>query len=212
MGRGRRGGALRFDGTGGYVEMDTCLPELAVPLSIAFWVNPAKSQVPNADILGNHGEGFLGLVVQQEQPNTNAFGFGYGDGTRWQGTGPVKLAADAWQHVAVVCDGRHAVIYVNGVEKSRAPPPARWPSIPINASSWDSATSPTGSALLPRVVARRADIPPGTLCRGSRELGVAQWDCKIIATGRLNLDVQSVTANLLVAAGRNSPLHRVGLH
>jgi hypothetical protein len=53
--------------------------------------------------------------------NTNAFGFGYGDGTRWLGTGPVKLAADVWQHVAIVCDGRHAIMYVNGVQKSKRP-------------------------------------------------------------------------------------------
>ena len=108
---GRRGPALRFDGKG-YVEMDTCLPELAVPLSIAFWVNPAKVQVQNADILGNHGGGFVGLVVQQDAPNTNAFGLGYGDGTRWLGAGPVKLTADTWQHMAIVCDGRHATIYL----------------------------------------------------------------------------------------------------
>ena len=118
---GEQGGALRFGGGASYVEMDDCLPELALPMSIAFWVNPAKSQVQNADILGNHGEGFVGLSVQQQESNTNAFGFGYGDGTRWLGAGPVKLAADAWQHVAIVCDGRCAAIYVNGVEKSRSP-------------------------------------------------------------------------------------------
>ena len=44
---------------------------------------------------------------------------GYGDGAKWQGTGSVQLKAGEWQHVAVVCDGQSAVLYLNGVEKSR---------------------------------------------------------------------------------------------
>ena len=124
---GRQGGTLSFGGKN-YVEMDTCLPELALPLTIALWVNPANSQVENADILGNHGNGFVGLVMQQNGNNTNAFGFAYGDGTRWLGTGPVKFAANEWQHVAVVCDGQNAVFYVNGVEKSRSQ--AKGPLVP----------------------------------------------------------------------------------
>jgi hypothetical protein len=118
---GRQGGALRFGGTANYVEMDTCFSELAVPLSIAFWVNPAKSQVPYANILGNHGDAWTGLGMEQEGNNTNAFSIGYGDGTKWMGTGPVKLAANQWQHVVAVCDGRHAILYVNGAERSKSP-------------------------------------------------------------------------------------------
>src|ERR1017187_6615983 len=98
--------------------MDSCLPEMALPLTISLWVNPAKSQVQNADILGNHGNAFVGLVLQQDGDSTNSYSLGYGDGTRWLGTGPVKLAANTWQHVAVMCDGKNAVIYVNGVQKS----------------------------------------------------------------------------------------------
>ena len=33
----------------------------------------------------------------------------------------MQLTADQWQHVAVVCDGSNNVIYVDGVEKGRAP-------------------------------------------------------------------------------------------
>jgi len=32
-----------------------------------------------------------------------------------------ELAAETWQHVAVVCDSHDAVLYVNGIEKSRNP-------------------------------------------------------------------------------------------
>jgi hypothetical protein len=117
---GPQGAALSF-GPKSYVEMDSRLPEMALPLTVALWVNPAKSQVQNADILGNHGDAFVGLVLQQDGDNTNSYSFGYGDGTRWLGTGPVQLAANTWQHVAVVCDGRNAVLYVNGVQKSETP-------------------------------------------------------------------------------------------
>ena len=71
---------------------------------------------------------WAGLGMEQQGNNTNAFGFGYGDGTKWQGTGPVKLAADKWQHVTAVCDGQYAILYVNGVEKSKSP--AKGPLVP----------------------------------------------------------------------------------
>jgi alpha-galactosidase len=119
--RSARGAALAFDGVDDYVETDTYLPDMAIPFSIALWVNPAATQVEHADILGNHGEPFVGINIQQEGTNTNVFGSGYGDGRQWQGTGPARLNADEWQHLAVVCDGAQAVLYVNGVEKSRRP-------------------------------------------------------------------------------------------
>ena len=103
------------------VDTGTCLPNLALPLSITVWVNPAATQVMHADILGNHGEPYAGINLQQDGTKTNAFGFGYGDGQRWQGTGSAQLQADQWQHVAIVCDGQQAVLYVNGVEQSRGP-------------------------------------------------------------------------------------------
>ncbi|MCY2990495.1 MAG: alpha-galactosidase [Planctomycetota bacterium] len=116
-----RGLALSFDGVDDCVDTGTCLPNLALPLSITVWVNPAATQVAHADILGNHGEPYVGINLQQDGTKTNAFGFGYGDGQRWQGTGSAQLQADQWQHVAVVCDGQQAVLYVNGVEQSRGP-------------------------------------------------------------------------------------------
>jgi hypothetical protein len=112
---------LRFDGNGAYVETDTFFPDMAMPFSIALWVNPAATQVEHADILGNHGEPCVGVNLQQEGRQTNRFGFGYGDGKRWQGAGPAQLAADTWQHVAVVCDGETSVLYVDGIAKATGP-------------------------------------------------------------------------------------------
>ncbi len=112
---------LRFDGKADVVETYTTLSDLTMPFTIAIWVNPASTQVEHADILGNHGEPYVGLSLQQQDRQTNSYGFGFGDGKRWQGTGPVQLAAETWQHVAVVCDGHDAVLYVKGVAKSRTP-------------------------------------------------------------------------------------------
>jgi hypothetical protein len=113
--------ALAFDGADDYVEADSCLPDLAIPFSIALWVNPAATQVEYADILGNHGEPFVGISIQQDGKNTNSYGFGFGDGAKWQGAGPALLKAGEWHHLAVVCDGENSILYVNGAEKGRGP-------------------------------------------------------------------------------------------
>jgi len=115
-----RGMALSFDGAADRVESGTFLPDLAMPFSITLWANPAATQMEHADIFGNHGEPFVGISLQQQGKTLNSFGFGYGDGKRWQGVGPVQLKSGEWQHVAVVCDGETAVLYLNGEEKSRA--------------------------------------------------------------------------------------------
>jgi alpha-galactosidase len=119
--KSRIGEALSFDGLDDYVTTDTHFPDLTLPFSISLWVNPAPSQLQYADILGNHGEPYVGMVIQQDGNNTNSFGFGYGDGKEWQGSGNVQLKANEWQHVVVVCDGTSAIFYVNGNEKSRRP-------------------------------------------------------------------------------------------
>lgn len=117
---GPQGTALRFGGDGDLVTCDTHLSELKMPFSFSLWVNPAAAQVEYADIFGNHGEPFVGVSLQQDGRRSNVYGFGYGDGRRWQGVGPVALTAGQWQHVAIVCDGRTAIFCVNGEEKARA--------------------------------------------------------------------------------------------
>ncbi|MGA2866725.1 MAG: LamG-like jellyroll fold domain-containing protein [Verrucomicrobiota bacterium] len=59
--------------------------------------------------------------MQQDRTRTNLFGFGLGDGTKWQGAGPVQLTANRWQHLAVVCDGTNATVYLDGQQASQAP-------------------------------------------------------------------------------------------
>ncbi|MFI5377932.1 MAG: LamG-like jellyroll fold domain-containing protein [Tepidisphaerales bacterium] len=116
-----RGTVLSFSGDGDFVETASNLPDLAMPFSITLWVRPAATQVEHADIFGNHGEPFVGISLQQDGTQTNKFGFGYGDGKKWQGTGHAQLKADQWQHLAIVCDGKDSVLYIDGVEKIRGP-------------------------------------------------------------------------------------------
>lgn len=116
-----RGTVLSFDGGDACIETDTYLPDLAIPFTITAWVNPAATQVVHADILGNHGEPFVGINLQQDGNNLNHFGFGFGNGQRWQGSGSAPLTAGRWQHVAVVCDGESTIFYVDGQEKSKGP-------------------------------------------------------------------------------------------
>jgi hypothetical protein len=114
---GRAG--LQFNGVDDVMETGTRLRDLRLPFSIALWINPAATQLEYANILGNHDEPFRGIAIQQEGNTMNSFGVGFGDGKQWQGVGPVQLSADVWQHLALVCDGENAILYVNGVEKSK---------------------------------------------------------------------------------------------
>lgn len=44
---------------------------------------------------------------------------GYGSTTTPGGAGPLQLTAGTWQHVAIVCDGKDIVIYLDGKESAR---------------------------------------------------------------------------------------------
>jgi hypothetical protein len=112
---GRHGGALRLNGKGQYVDTKWNLEGLALPCTFAFWVNPAATQCESADIFGNIEGSQYGMVMQQNGPAHNLYTFFYG----LSSTGPVQLTANEWQHVAVVCDGKEVIIYLNGKEAAR---------------------------------------------------------------------------------------------
>jgi hypothetical protein len=116
---GKIGGALHFNGKDQYVQMDTILDDLKQPCTFVFWVKPDAAQGAHADIFGNHVGSTRGVVMQQEGSEANKYSFGYGSTPAPGGAGPVQLKADAWQHVAVVCDGKEVVIYVDGKETAR---------------------------------------------------------------------------------------------
>lgn len=118
-GPGKRGGALRLNGKGQYVDTKWSLEGLRLPCTFAFWVNPAATQDEYADIFGNHAGSTVGLVMQQEGKALNKYYFGYGSTPAGGSAGSVQLTANEWQHVAVVCDGKAVIIYVNGKEAAR---------------------------------------------------------------------------------------------
>jgi sialate O-acetylesterase len=106
---------------GSFVKCETYLEGLAVPFSIAFWVNPATAQVCDVvNIFGNIGYaagGVFGMMMQQEH-KTNRYTFLYADGKKSSGPGSVRLDAGQWQHVTIVCDTEKDCCYVNGVEQA----------------------------------------------------------------------------------------------
>jgi hypothetical protein len=117
---GKRGGALRFNGKNQFVDTGWSMEDLKLPCTFAFWVNPDAAQGMHADLFGNHRDSTHGVVMQQDGNNVNKFAFGYGSTAGPGGSaGPVQLKADAWQHVAVACDGKEVVIYVDGKEAAR---------------------------------------------------------------------------------------------
>lgn len=111
---GRTG--LVLDGAGDWVEANAKLPETGQAFTIECWVRPAADQVANADIFGNHTHAGQGLVLQQDAANTNSFAFNYGDGAGgWIHTRPIQLAAERWQHVAIVKSAKELRFYLNGL-------------------------------------------------------------------------------------------------
>lgn len=116
---GKRRGALRLNGNGQYVDTKWSLEGLRLPCTFACWVNPAATQCEYADIFGNHEGSTVGVVLQQDGPILNQYGFGYGSTPVGGSAGPLRLTADVWQHVAVVCDGKEVILYLNGQEVAR---------------------------------------------------------------------------------------------
>ena len=108
--------ALVFDGTGDWVDTGTALPELKKEFTIEGWVRPDAQQSVNANIMGNHGGGATGMVLQQDGGNTNRFAFVMGNGAgAWTSTKPIQFAAERWQHVAIVKSPKDLKFFLNGV-------------------------------------------------------------------------------------------------
>jgi hypothetical protein len=116
---GKIGGVLHYNGKDQYVQMNTILDDLKLPCTFAFWGKPDAVQGAYADLCGNHAGSTRGVVMQQEGKTANKFSFGYGSTPVPGSAGPVQLAANEWQHVAVACDGKEVVIYVDGKEAAR---------------------------------------------------------------------------------------------
>ena len=117
---GKAGQCVQLDGQQDYIDSGTTLADLGQTFTIECWVNPAEHQNPYADIFGNHSGGGYGFVVEQSADNTNCFAGAYGaGGGQWIGMRPVRLAANQWQHLALVKRPTELRLYVNGVPVER---------------------------------------------------------------------------------------------
>ena len=132
---GRAG--LVFDGVGDWVEAAANLPALGDEFTIECWVKPAAQQAVNANIFGNHensvtGEA-LGVVLQQDGGSPNRYAFSYGTGAGgFIATKPIQLAADRWQHIAIVKTPQDLSFYLNGERMDTVP--ATSPVVPRPSS------------------------------------------------------------------------------
>ncbi len=118
---GKVGQCLSFDGNGDFIDAGTAFPELRDTFTFECWVRPAATQNRYADIMGNHaGGGITGYVVQQNDTAANEFGFGYGNGSTYVDLPRVQLAADRWQHLAVVKTPERLFLYINGLRVGTA--------------------------------------------------------------------------------------------
>ncbi|MCY2992357.1 MAG: alpha-galactosidase [Planctomycetota bacterium] len=130
---GRHGQGASFDGRS-WIDTGFRQQELGDEFTVECWVNPAQQQNPYADVFGNHvGEG-LGFVLEQEGSSTNQFLAAYGAGAgRWVVTSAAALAADRWQHVALVKTREELRLFLNGVLVAAEPDsaPARPSTMPV---------------------------------------------------------------------------------
>ncbi|NUN51309.1 MAG: alpha-galactosidase [Planctomycetaceae bacterium] len=118
---GRHGKCAAFDGRN-WIDTRFSQKELGDEFTVECWVNPGAQQRAYADLFGNHvGEG-RGFVLQQDATNTNQYlaAHGVGDG-RWVMTPAVPLAANRWQHVALVKTKEELRICLNGVTVAAQP-------------------------------------------------------------------------------------------
>ncbi|MBI4895551.1 MAG: LamG domain-containing protein [Candidatus Aenigmarchaeota archaeon] len=94
---------LKFDGSSNYVDFGSTFNYQ--DFAISMWVNPAASQNQYADILDNNHDGDSNWVLQQDNSNTNQYGWG----------GFFTLSANTWQHLVIMRSGTTCYSYVNGV-------------------------------------------------------------------------------------------------
>ncbi len=113
---GRHGKCVALDGRS-WIDTGVAQKELGDEFTVECWVKPAAQQNAHADVFGNHVSEGMGFVLQQDSGNTNQFVAGYGAGpNHWVLAPAVPLAADRWQHVALVKTREEISLYINGVQ------------------------------------------------------------------------------------------------
>ena len=103
------GKSLHLDGNNDHIDLGNWFTYQT--FTIEMWVNPGATQQQYADIIDNNHTGGHSWVFQQDGNNTNSYVFGGG----FTGIAGINLAANSWQHVAIVATPTTKKVYVNGV-------------------------------------------------------------------------------------------------
>lgn len=112
-------GILVFDGTNDRVDLGTNFSSVITgtnSFSIECWVYPENTQVPYADIWGNHTDNVTGIVMQQNATTLNQFEWGWGNGSAWETSGAsglFNLNTQSWNHIIAIRDGSNIYTYLN---------------------------------------------------------------------------------------------------
>jgi hypothetical protein len=111
------GKALYFDGADDLIDL-SCPARIksSGDLTIAFWINPARTQRTHTDIMGGH-QGNQGWTIQQHGNDHNRYSFLWrcrGQWVGWNAAHSTKLPADQWSHFAVQKAGNRLRHYLNG--------------------------------------------------------------------------------------------------
>ncbi len=190
----RAGTALRFDaGTVSEVRIGTgSLPAPGGGATFEVWV---KATAPGGTVLASQDDsaptGFrLGLNSQYQPYAANG-------SSGWQLTSGPALAPGAFAHLALVVDGKQAVLFIDGVETART----TVPTLPVPASAvllgrtgtWDAASALSGDIDEVRIW-NRARSAADLADRGRRLLGT---EAGLVSYLRLDEGSGTIAANMV---------------
>lgn len=107
------GGSLTFDGVNDYVNLGSFFTYQTFTISL--WANPGSTQSQYADIFDNNHTGFRNFVMQQDNLNTNNYGFGVSDASGDISGVGFSLTANIWTNISVTfTPSDRAILYLNG--------------------------------------------------------------------------------------------------
>lgn len=107
------GGSLFFNGSNQYVNLGPFFTYQNFTISL--WVYPGSTQGQYADIFDNNHTGFRNFVLQQNNLNTNQYGFGVNDSSGFISGVSFNLTANVWTHLTFTFTPSDRVIgYING--------------------------------------------------------------------------------------------------
>lgn len=106
-------GYFSFDAANDNVSLGTFFNYSAFTISV--WCYPGTTQNQYADIFDNNHTGSINFVLQQDNLNTNTYGFGVNGSPAGRGSPAFTLTANQWVHLTFTHDTSNQIGYNNGV-------------------------------------------------------------------------------------------------